>query len=86
MLSLLVLHRYFSLQSGQSRITGLVNALSDHFTRFFFCNMRAKTSLVLEGCTIQVFVYDTPPPALLQVRPRRARSRRNTRPTDETSK
>lgn len=35
MSSALVLHRYFSVQSVQPRITGLAFALSDHFTPFF---------------------------------------------------
>lgn len=30
-----VVRRYFSAQSRQARITGLVDALSDHFTSFF---------------------------------------------------
>lgn len=33
--SLCIVRRYFSVESGQACITGLVNALSDHFTSFF---------------------------------------------------
>ena len=32
----IVVHQYISLQSDQACITGLVDALSDHFTSFFF--------------------------------------------------
>lgn len=61
MLSPLVVRRYFSVESRLARITGLVNALSDHFTSFsffFFCNMRTKSSLPQEGSTIPAFILD----------------------------
>lgn len=52
---------FFSVESRQARITGLVNALSDHFTSFFFFffgNMRAKSSLHREGSTISALIFD----------------------------
>lgn len=68
MLSQLIVHRYFSAESGQAGITGLRNALSDHFTSFFFCNMRAKSSLAQEGNTISADIFDH----FSAIRPRRA--------------
>lgn len=47
----------FSVESRRARITGLVNALSDHFTSFF---VTWEQSLLCpqEGSPVSAFVFD----------------------------